>query len=57
MVKWQDGEEVQEEGHFIVKEHVNDRNGKWVPEERDVRIFDYSSYVYGADFKLYEWSS
>lgn len=38
MVRWEkDGEEVANEGHLIVKEHINDRNGKWVPEMRDVR--------------------
>lgn len=50
MVKWRDGEAVQEEGHFIVKEHVNDRNGKWVPEEREVRVVYYAfgPHIYGA---------
>jgi hypothetical protein len=33
-----EGNEIQERGHAIIKEHRHLTNGRWVPEHRDVSI-------------------
>ncbi|KAG8928620.1 hypothetical protein FRC02_006672 [Tulasnella sp. 418] len=39
VLRWQDGTEVSESGHWVIAERNNKRNGQYVPDNRDHYLF------------------
>lgn len=43
-INWEDGREVNQQGHLILRENVTYHNGKYVPDHREVRYPIISTY-------------
>ncbi|KAF9268068.1 hypothetical protein L218DRAFT_954456 [Marasmius fiardii PR-910] len=50
-LRWENGKEILEDGHWIVKEHEFYRNGKYVPDNRSHYNFGKSESVRKAELK------
>ncbi|KAK7060577.1 hypothetical protein VNI00_001343 [Paramarasmius palmivorus] len=51
LIYWDEGKEVFEDGHFIVKEHKGYQNTRWVTGNRDHYNFGESQIITKAEFK------
>ncbi|KAL0949458.1 hypothetical protein HGRIS_009512 [Hohenbuehelia grisea] len=50
-IRWENGTEVTQTGHFIVDKHQTYSNGKWVPDNRRNFSFGTSEILSGMDFR------